>query len=156
MFLSHSDFEKNATNQADAFSTPDYLEPGHHGQGIMSLTLKTLIDEWMVPRMDCHRISGVTFVSNHASAKIFLNSGFMLTQTSSLRCYDVPKGRGGGKMTLQFLRRTPSASENMLDLTRRDDPSYSDQVPPKGASCSGEDTRLSGPRSSPDSTSNNT
>jgi len=81
----------------------DYLEPGHHRKGIMSLVVSTLIKTWMIPRMNCHRIAGTALIGNRASIKVFLNNGFV-QQEDIPDWAPIPEGRGGGKMGLHVLR----------------------------------------------------
>ncbi|KAF8899124.1 hypothetical protein BD779DRAFT_1607686 [Infundibulicybe gibba] len=58
-----------------------YLIPSHHGRGIMSDTLFTMLHGWVIPRMGACRILVSVYVGNGASLKVFLKNGFSLTQT---------------------------------------------------------------------------
>jgi RimJ/RimL family protein N-acetyltransferase len=57
----------------------------------------------MVPRMNCHRITGVAFIENRASAKVFLNNGFV-QQDEIPEWAPIPEARGGGKMGVRVFR----------------------------------------------------
>lgn len=69
----------------------------------MSLVVSTLINTWMIPRMNCHRIASSVFIGNHASTKVLLNNGFV-QQEDVPDWASIPEGRGGGKMGLHVLR----------------------------------------------------
>lgn len=59
----------------------DYLAPSHHGRGIMSAALGTIIREWMVPRMAARKIRVEAFVGNVGSVRVFEKNGFVQEQT---------------------------------------------------------------------------
>lgn len=56
-----------------------FLASSHYGRGIMPLALQTLIDKWMVPRMNAQAIRAEVFKGNRASARIFEKCGFVQT-----------------------------------------------------------------------------
>lgn len=56
----------------------DYLAASHHGRGIMTAALRTLISEWMIPRMGAHLIRAEAFKGNAGSRKVFEKNGFTL------------------------------------------------------------------------------
>ena len=60
---------------------PDYLAASHHGKGIMSAAIGTLIRDWAVPRMGVRQIRIETFVDNIASRRVFEKNGFMYEKT---------------------------------------------------------------------------
>jgi hypothetical protein len=90
----------------------DYLEPGHHQRGIMSLAFKTLISEWMIPRVNCHHITGTTFIGNRASGKVLLNNEFVQLEKDVPDWAPIPEERGGGKMGLHVFRWRRPKSED--------------------------------------------
>lgn len=55
-----------------------YLIPSHHGQGIMTDAIKTLIQTWAVPRMKVRRILVGAFGSNTSSVRVFQKNDFIL------------------------------------------------------------------------------
>lgn len=55
-----------------------YLAASHHGRGIMTAALRTLISEWMIPRMGAHLIRAEAFKGNAGSRKVFEKNGFIL------------------------------------------------------------------------------
>ena len=69
----------------------------------MSLVVSTLINTWMIPRMNCHRIASAVFIGNQASTKVLLNNGFV-QQEDAPKWASIPEGRGGGKMGVHVLR----------------------------------------------------
>lgn len=69
----------------------------------MSLIVSTLINTWMIPRMNCHRITSAVFIGNQASTKVLLNNGFV-QQEDVPEGASIPEGRGGGKMGVHVLR----------------------------------------------------
>ncbi|KAF9469678.1 hypothetical protein BDZ94DRAFT_1151485 [Collybia nuda] len=56
----------------------DYLTPSHHGQGIMSDALKTVLDGWAIPRMNARRINASALRGNQGSVRVFQKNGFQL------------------------------------------------------------------------------
>jgi RimJ/RimL family protein N-acetyltransferase len=55
----------------------DYLVSSHHGRGIMSAAVGTLIDSWMVPRMNARLIRVEVFSGNMGSRRVFEKNGFV-------------------------------------------------------------------------------
>lgn len=81
----------------------------------MSLALNTLISEWMIPRMNCHDITGTTFIGNRASGKVLLNNGFIQMVKDIPEWAPIPEARGGGKMGLHIFRWTLSKTRDEKD-----------------------------------------
>lgn len=71
----------------------DYLSPRFHRRGIMSTTLRTLIEAWYIPRMNCHKIQATAFVGNVASLGVFTKVGFKHTGNME-DAVRLPEGRG--------------------------------------------------------------
>lgn len=69
---------------------PDYLVSGHHGRGIMSDAVNTMINELGRPYLGVRDIVATTFFRNEGSMKVFLKNGFVLTR----RLADHGKVRG--------------------------------------------------------------
>lgn len=65
-------------------SVPDYMASSHHGRGIMSKAIGTLIREWMVPRMNAKHMRTEAFVGNAASVRVFEKNGFVLEGTTKI------------------------------------------------------------------------
>jgi RimJ/RimL family protein N-acetyltransferase len=87
-----------------ADSLADYLAPSHHGQGIMTLAIGTLIEQWIKPRMGAKKICANVWKGNHGSVRVFEKNGFVLEMTledSKART----ESRGGGMATVHYLRR---------------------------------------------------
>ncbi|THH10212.1 hypothetical protein EW146_g8443 [Bondarzewia mesenterica] len=59
----------------------DYLKPSHHGQGIMSAVIATLMREWMVPRMGVRQVRPSIHDGNRGSMRVFEKNGFVLYKT---------------------------------------------------------------------------
>lgn len=75
-------------------SVLDYLSPSHHRRGIMSTAIRTIIESWAVPRMNCKRISANAFIGNEASLGVFLKCGFKLIKETE-KMVATPPSRGG-------------------------------------------------------------
>ncbi|TCD68088.1 hypothetical protein EIP91_011541 [Steccherinum ochraceum] len=59
----------------------DYLGSSHHGRGIMSAAVATIITKWMVPRMGARLIRVEAFKGNGGSVRVFEKNGFVLEET---------------------------------------------------------------------------
>jgi len=79
----------------------------------MSLALRTLMSEWMVPRVNCHNITGTALIGNRASSKVLLNNGFVQMEDIP-EWAPIPEGRGG-KMGLHIFRWSLSKSRDEKD-----------------------------------------
>ncbi|TCD65676.1 hypothetical protein EIP91_002303 [Steccherinum ochraceum] len=55
----------------------DALAKSHHGQGIMTAAIGTVIRDWMIPRMNARHIRAETFVGNIGSVRVFEKNGFV-------------------------------------------------------------------------------
>ncbi|KAF8973493.1 hypothetical protein BDZ97DRAFT_1911980 [Flammula alnicola] len=86
------DWDRKAQNEAEnnsreagdpnvLWSIGDFLAPSHHGQGIMSDVLDTLLHDWAIPRMGVRRILLGVVEGNMGSLRVFVKSGFQLKQT---------------------------------------------------------------------------
>ncbi|KAG8832674.1 hypothetical protein FRC17_000893 [Serendipita sp. 399] len=84
------------------YSIGDYLAPTHHRRGIMSTTLRTLINEWAIPRMNCKKISATAFVGNAASIGVFKKVGFEHVGDMT-KALTLPPSRGGHSMGVHLL-----------------------------------------------------
>jgi len=56
----------------------DYLASSHHGRGIMSAAVSTLLRDWAIPRMSVRRMRVETAVGNIGSVRVFEKNGFVL------------------------------------------------------------------------------
>ncbi|EMD41855.1 hypothetical protein CERSUDRAFT_110415 [Gelatoporia subvermispora B] len=56
----------------------DYVASSHHGRGIMSAAVSTLLTEWGVPRMGIRRMRVETAAGNVGSVRVFQKNGFVL------------------------------------------------------------------------------
>jgi len=80
----------------------DYLAPSHHGKGIMSLAIKTLIHEWLIPKMGIKKMSVVTYDKNIGSARVFERNGFVLEKIVP-DARQISEVKGGGTVGFQVL-----------------------------------------------------
>ena len=81
---------------------PDSLVSSHHGRGIMTTVVKTIIHDWAVPRMNAHAIHASAFTHNLASVKVFLKNGFEeFDQVED--CLAIAESKGGGRTGLRYL-----------------------------------------------------
>lgn len=70
----------------------------------MSVALRTIIDEWAVPRMNAKRVYGLAFTVNKASVRVFEKNGFTLFDTVD-DIVEIKESKGGGRVGLHFLER---------------------------------------------------
>ncbi|KDR85590.1 hypothetical protein GALMADRAFT_372482 [Galerina marginata CBS 339.88] len=77
--------EKDAANKKLGVGDPsivwsfgDYLIPSHHGKGIMTDAIDTLLHEWAIPRMNVRHVLTGAFIGNHGSVKVFEKNGFVM------------------------------------------------------------------------------
>ncbi|KAF9055982.1 hypothetical protein BJ165DRAFT_1398744 [Panaeolus papilionaceus] len=71
----------------------DYLAPSHHGKGIMSDAIGTLLSDWAIPRMNVHKILVGAFSANVASRRVFEKNGFELISSHNVKSDVRGKGR---------------------------------------------------------------
>ncbi|OJK02148.1 hypothetical protein ASPACDRAFT_114832 [Aspergillus aculeatus ATCC 16872] len=80
-----------------------FLAPSHHGRGIMTLVLRTLIQDWGVPRMNTKRLMASAFVENVGSLRVFEKNDFeVLCTLEDWAPY--PENRGGGWKSLTVVQ----------------------------------------------------
>ncbi|KAF8628250.1 hypothetical protein AX15_004025 [Amanita polypyramis BW_CC] len=82
------------------WSIGDFLVGSHHGRGIMTDAVKTIIEEWAVRRMNCRRIAVSVFTENGASMRVFTKNGFR--ETRRIEPYMVAKGVQRGVALLEW------------------------------------------------------
>ncbi|KAF8973492.1 acyl-CoA N-acyltransferase [Flammula alnicola] len=82
------------------WSIGDYLAPSHHGRGIMTDAVDTLVHDWAVPRMGVRRILSSAFVGNHGSVKVFEKNGFTLVRT--IENHSVVRGKMRGMHVFEW------------------------------------------------------
>ncbi|KAF7345410.1 Acetyltransferase, GNAT family [Mycena venus] len=77
-----------AENNARAAGDPDiawhvayYLAPSHHGRGLMTVALRTLITQFGIPWMKTKRIVSSALEGNPASLKVLQKNGFVVVDT---------------------------------------------------------------------------
>ncbi|GJJ09608.1 hypothetical protein Clacol_003831 [Clathrus columnatus] len=86
-------------------SNIDYLASSHHGKGIMSLAIKTLIEQWAMPRMGAKTIKAGVFIENIPSRKVFEKNSFVLWKTVE-DCVLFPESKGGGMTGIHIMKLT--------------------------------------------------
>jgi len=59
----------------------DYLASSHHGRGVMSAAVATIITQWMIPRMGACLIRVEAFKGNIGSVRVFEKNGFVVEET---------------------------------------------------------------------------
>jgi RimJ/RimL family protein N-acetyltransferase len=84
----------------------DYLASSHHGHGIMSTAVATILREWAIPRMNVRRMRVNTIEGNVSSVKVFEKNGFRMKETVS-ECLEAT----GKKLGLHVLEWTYPSSE---------------------------------------------
>ncbi|KAJ5087132.1 acetyltransferase GNAT family [Penicillium angulare] len=81
----------------------DYLAPSHHGRGIMTGVIRSVIHDWAVPRMNVRDIRASAFVGNQGSLKVFLKNNF--EETCTLEDWaPVSESRGGGTRSIVVVK----------------------------------------------------
>ncbi|KAJ7157161.1 acyl-CoA N-acyltransferase [Mycena filopes] len=75
-------------NDPDIWTFGDYLAPSHHGRGIMSDVVKTVMQKWLIPRMGVRRMVVTTIEGNKGSVRVFEKNGFKMRGTTN-RVLDV-------------------------------------------------------------------
>ncbi|KAJ7292733.1 acyl-CoA N-acyltransferase [Mycena rebaudengoi] len=69
----------------DVWSWGDFLAPSHHGQGIMTDAVLTVLHEWGIPRMGVRRMCATTLEGNQGSVRVFEKCGFKFRETLANR-----------------------------------------------------------------------
>jgi len=77
-----------AENDARAAGDPEiawqvgyYLAPSHHGRGLMTAAVKTIITQFGIPWMKTKRIRSSAFEGNHGSLEVLQKNGFVMVDT---------------------------------------------------------------------------
>ena len=81
-------------------SLSDYLSPSHHGKGITTDALRTLIYDWCIPRMNARRFLIATLDGNVASVRTYQKVGFTLTRV--VPPHQIVKGKLRGNNILEM------------------------------------------------------
>lgn len=80
----------------------DFLASTHHGRGIMTLAVRTVIHDWAVPRMNVRRLKCWVFEDNPGSLRVFEKNKFL--RGGTLKDWaSVSESRGGGKKSIVLL-----------------------------------------------------
>ncbi|KAJ6580927.1 acyl-CoA N-acyltransferase [Mycena capillaripes] len=77
-----------------------YLAPSHHGRGLMSTALKTLITQFGIPWMKTKYIRSGVFEGNPGSIRVLQKNGFVVVDTL---VNHIQIGEGKEKTTLHLL-----------------------------------------------------
>ncbi|KAG8744719.1 hypothetical protein FRC11_013333 [Ceratobasidium sp. 423] len=72
----------------------DYLRPTHHGRGIMTAAVKTVINSWAIPHMNAYKFWAAAFPENIGSHKVFLKNGFQIVDRV-VGAVQFPESKGG-------------------------------------------------------------
>ncbi|CAE6456031.1 unnamed protein product [Rhizoctonia solani] len=82
----------------------DYLQPTHHGQGIMTAAIKTVTELWAIPHMNAYKFCAAAFPENVGSHKVFLKNGFQIVDRV-VGAVQFPESKGGHIRDSIILRR---------------------------------------------------
>lgn len=83
----------------------DFLAPSHHGKGIMTAAVRTIIEDWAVPHMGARHFHIGAFSTNIASQKVFLKNGFSFVD-EQVDVIDMKKrGKGDRHMSVRWFSR---------------------------------------------------
>ncbi|TFK56762.1 acyl-CoA N-acyltransferase [Heliocybe sulcata] len=74
----------------------DWLAPSHHGRGIMTAAIQTLVHEWAVPRMGCRKILVSVRKGNVGSRRVFEKLDFEFKGVLEDHQELTAPGRAGG------------------------------------------------------------
>ncbi|KAG9314171.1 hypothetical protein JVU11DRAFT_4957 [Chiua virens] len=91
--------EKAVGDPSIVWAFGDYLTASHHGRGIMSAAMGTILHNWAIPRMGVRRMVGYTFTGNEGSRRVFEKNGFRFERT-----LENGKVVRGERKTLNYLR----------------------------------------------------
>ena len=81
----------------------DYLSPTQHSRGIMSVAVRTVIQDWAIPRMNLHLLRGSFFVGNIGSMRVFEKNNFEEVGTFTDWAPASPN-KGRGKMSVVVMK----------------------------------------------------
>ncbi|KAF7436412.1 hypothetical protein PC9H_003245 [Pleurotus ostreatus] len=98
--LVKENFQRAAGDPDIIWTIGDYLAPSHHGRGIMTDALDTLLHDWAIPRMKARHIIVTAFTGNVGSVRVFEKLGFTLRET--LPDFEDVKGRFRGFHVLEW------------------------------------------------------
>ncbi|GBE77660.1 hypothetical protein SCP_0105410 [Sparassis crispa] len=79
--LSEENTQRVVGDPAIVWCLGDYLAPSHHGRGIMTAAVGTLLASWAIPRMGVRRMRVEIFRGNNGSVRVFEKNGFVLEKT---------------------------------------------------------------------------
>ncbi|KAI0651977.1 GNAT domain-containing protein [Trametes meyenii] len=85
--------EKTVGDPSIIWCIGDYLASSHHGRGIMTAAVKTLLHEWGIPRMGVRQVRVETFTDNVGSRRVFEKLGFVVEKTVQLENRVLNSGR---------------------------------------------------------------
>ncbi|KAI0003817.1 GNAT domain-containing protein [Russula compacta] len=86
------------------WSMGDYLRRSHHGKGIMTAIVGSLLKAWAVPRMNVRCLRVAVLEGNTGSVRVFEKNGFVLRNTVEDCIWMVTKGDYvGGPQAVHFL-----------------------------------------------------
>ncbi|KAJ5612130.1 hypothetical protein N7510_005324 [Penicillium lagena] len=77
----------------------DFLSPSHHGRGIMTLAMRTVLQDWGVPRMNIQIVKSCAFLENKGSLRVFEKNNFEVVCTLK-DWVPVSESRGGGTKSI--------------------------------------------------------
>ncbi|KAF3387189.1 hypothetical protein F1880_000996 [Penicillium rolfsii] len=101
------------------WSFGDFLAPSHHGRGIMTLAVRTIIHDWAVPRMNVRKLKCWAFEDNPGSLRVFEKNNFLRGYTLK-DWVSVSESRGGGKKSIVLMEWAGVDNHlNMIHTTGR-------------------------------------
>ncbi|CAG8032703.1 unnamed protein product [Penicillium olsonii] len=79
-----------------------YLSPTHHGKGIMSRAVQTVLRDWALPRMNLKHLRGSWVVGNEGSRRVFERNNFEEVGSFKDWLPETPK-KNLGKMSIVIM-----------------------------------------------------
>ena len=78
----------------------------------MTAAVRTMMREWVIPRMNAHIIQGTAYMGNIGSVKVFLKNGFEETDQVE-NCVTIAESKGGGSVGLHVLEWRRQVRQNI-------------------------------------------
>ncbi|KAF9650299.1 hypothetical protein BDM02DRAFT_3093385 [Thelephora ganbajun] len=102
--MTKENLEKPIGDPTIVWTIGDYLRSSHHGKGIMSAAVGMVINQWMIPHLNAHKIHTEAFEGNMGSVRVFEKNGLKLLETVKVELVGPGCGRIEGMHVLEWER----------------------------------------------------